>query len=414
MSSKNIKEQVLYLIDQWMSHRKIAKALGIWVASVSRIRNLKKEDKLIITPTVEWENRFHAAIKEHQEFEKSFAGADILQFDDPRLHKWRGKEYPFAIVDDYCHIEPAVAKSKKKMPWMESWERAEARAIEKEAFPNLQPYKLLVSKDNEVDVVDEELSALDKILERLAKKGITIWGIDYQALRQHKCRALEPYLDGDESNVLVIGDIHAPHDLDGYLAFCREQQELWNCGTIIFIGDVADFHSISQRQKIPEILNPKWEIALAIERLKDWYATFPKATVTLGNHDLRPWKAAAGAWLLREFIQDANTIFQAPATYDFVNEIIINNVLYTHWTKGTAFKKCVTEWMNIVQWHCHNSAGVQFYRNRQWQVRWMQTGNWIDYEKVAFDYARELSAQPVLSCGVVLNNWRLPIVLPFK
>lgn len=403
-----VRQQVAKMLHVWNTYQQIREKCKVSDPTIAKV---SKDMKVATGQPVQKKRNIHNMTKHHKFKDADVEDAkanwfynamkdkrpELAQWEgghernDPRAHDWRGERSPIYIIDD-----PAPSDLVKR------WDK------------KLQPYKLLVNKDNEVDVIDEELSALDKILEKLEKRWITIGGIDYQALRQHKSRALDPYLDGDESNVLVIGDIHAPHDLDGYLAFCREQQELWNCWTIIFIGDVADFHSISQRQKIPEILNPKWEIALAIERLKDWYATFPKATVTLGNHDLRPWKAAAGAWLLREFIQDANTIFQAPATYDFVNEIIINNVLYTHWTKGTAFKKCVTEWMNIVQWHCHNSAGVQYYRNRQWQVRWLQTGNWIDYEKVAFDYAKELSAQPVLSCGVVLNNWRLPIVLPFK
>ena len=48
---------------------------------------------------------------------------------------------------------------------------------------------------------------------------------------------VEPYLDGDPDNVLVIGDPHEPFTKEGYLEFCRKVQEEYDCGTVIHIGD---------------------------------------------------------------------------------------------------------------------------------------------------------------------------------
>jgi predicted phosphodiesterase len=124
--------------------------------------------------------------------------------------------------------------------------------------------------------------------------------------------------------VLVIADIHSPYTIDGYLEFCRKQQEKRDCGTIIYIGDIMDFNAISYHEKTPEELNPKGELAKAREVLKDWYDTFPNAYVCWGNHDLLPYRQAKTAGLMREFIQTPHTIFQAPATYKFVDEIELN------------------------------------------------------------------------------------------
>ena len=45
-----------------------------------------------------------------------------------------------------------------------------------------------------------------------------------------------------ENRVLVIGDLHEPFNLDGYLDFCKHQYAIYNCNKVIFIGDVIDNH----------------------------------------------------------------------------------------------------------------------------------------------------------------------------
>lgn len=260
---------------------------------------------------------------------------------------------------------------------------------------------------------EAELTELDKVLEKLWKKGIVV-NIDVNWLRtQHISKTLPPFLWGNPENVLVISDLHAPFVLDWYLEHCREVQEKFDCGTIIFIWDIVDFHSISYHEKIPEELNPAWEYALAKTILRDWYITFPEAIVLMGNHDLLVYRQARTAWLLREFIKDPNTIFWAPSTYNFVDELIINSVLYTHGSTSNAFKKCILENMNMVSWHAHTQCWIMYHQNRHGHRWWMQVWVGIDYKQQAFDYAKSNSKYPVSACGVVLHSGKLPVILPF-
>ena len=41
-------------------------------------------------------------------------------------------------------------------------------------------------------------------------------------------------------NILVVGDLHCPFDLDEYLPHCIEQYKKWNCNQVIMIGDKGD------------------------------------------------------------------------------------------------------------------------------------------------------------------------------
>lgn len=260
---------------------------------------------------------------------------------------------------------------------------------------------------------DTDMTQLDKTLTKLRKKWYII-NADVDNRLTHKPRNLQPYTKWDKDNVLVISDLHSPYDLDDYLSFCRYNQERFRCGTVVFIWDIIDFQSISYHEKLPEELNPKWELALARQRLQDWYKTFPKAIVCMGNHDLLPYRNAKTAGLMREFIKNENEIFEAPDGYTFLNEIELNDVIYTHWTQWDAFTKCVAEGKSLVQWHLHTKAWVQWHRNRNGQIFGMQVGTGIDFNRRTFDYARTSAFKPVLGCWVVLDAGKLPLFISME
>lgn len=69
---------------------------------------------------------------------------------------------------------------------------------------------------------------------------------------------LTPY-NGNVDNVLIIGDLHCPFDLNEYLRFCREQQEKFDCGTVVFIGDIVDNHYSSFHTSELDTVGPNQE-----------------------------------------------------------------------------------------------------------------------------------------------------------
>ena len=92
--------------------------------------------------------------------------------------------------------------------------------------------------------------------------------------------------ESEARNVLVIGDLHEPFCLDGYLDFCIEQYEIWNCNEVVYIGDIVDNHYSSFHEiDIEAEYTGKQELEVAIKRIARWYKAFPEATVVLGNHD---------------------------------------------------------------------------------------------------------------------------------
>ena len=51
-----------------------------------------------------------------------------------------------------------------------------------------------------------------------------------------------------ENRVLVIGDIHEPFCIDGYLEFCKKTYKDYACNRVVFIGDIIDNHYSSYHE----------------------------------------------------------------------------------------------------------------------------------------------------------------------
>ena len=108
-------------------------------------------------------------------------------------------------------------------------------------------------------------------------------------LRGNKKKAFQNLARKDVKRILVIGDLHAPFDLDQYFDHCVETYAKYNCNQVVFIGDVIDNHFSSYHETDANGMGGAQELDLAINRLKRWYKQFPVADVTIGNHDrVRP------------------------------------------------------------------------------------------------------------------------------
>ena len=108
---------------------------------------------------------------------------------------------------------------------------------------------------------------------------------DFRPRLNGQRKAMFEHFTKDESRVLVIGDLHEPFCLDGYLKFCKDTYKKFNCNQVVFIGDIIDSHYSSFHETDPNGMGGSEELQLAINKIAKWYKAFPKATVTIGNHD---------------------------------------------------------------------------------------------------------------------------------
>jgi len=227
-----------------------------------------------------------------------------------------------------------------------------------------------------------------------------------------KSQALEVYQNGNIDNILVIGDLHAPFTKKGYLKFCREQQEIHDCGTVIFIGDIIDNHYSSYHESDPDGYSAGEELDRAIDMISDWYHTFPKATVIIGNHDRLVYRKAYSSGVSKKWIREYKDVLNTSG-WDFVENIEIHNINFNHGEGGTAIGRAKNELQSQAQGHRHTELGVQYSVGANFIIFGLQVGCGIDMKSYAMAYGKHFK-KCAIGCGVVLNKGTLPIAIPMK
>lgn len=222
----------------------------------------------------------------------------------------------------------------------------------------------------------------------------------------------KPYLGGNPDNVLVIGDLHEPFCLTGYLQFCRETQEKYDCGTVKFIGDIIDNHYSSYHEADPDGYSAGMELEMAINKVANWYKVFPEATVFIGNHDRIVYRKATTAGVSRKWVRDLDDILETP-NWNFIEEETVHGVNYNHGEGGTARNRMKVEHQSQVQGHLHSQAYVDFSVGPELRIFGMQVGCGIDRKAYAMAYGKNYK-KPIISCGVVLNKGTQPMVIPMN
>ncbi len=218
----------------------------------------------------------------------------------------------------------------------------------------------------------------------------------------------------DDNNVLVIADTHFPFEKEGYLDFCLDIQKKYKCGKVVHIGDEIDNCAVSQYVKNPDGLASGSEAEMALESIKEWYKAFPKVDVVIGNHTARPFRLAHDAGLSKKFIKPYEQIWEAPKGWQWKESYDIYGVHYTHGTgtsgPNAALKRAIQLRKPVCCGHIHTEATVQYNVSAIDAIWGMIVGSGIDDKQYAFHYAKDNLKKSIISCGVVLESGKLPII----
>lgn len=209
------------------------------------------------------------------------------------------------------------------------------------------------------------------------------------------------YITQQERRILVIGDIHAPFVLEGYLEFCKEMYARFNCNQVIFIGDIIDNHYSSYHETDPDGMGGGQELDAAIKVVADWADAFPEADVIIGNHDRMIMRKAFSSAIPKQWIKDYNDVLGT--NWNWVERIVYDDVQYVHGEGGTARTKAKADMMSTVQGHIHTQAYCEWMVGRNFRVFGMQVGCGVDSNAYAAAYARHFKKQAI-GCGVVIGG----------
>ncbi len=228
-------------------------------------------------------------------------------------------------------------------------------------------------------------------------------------LKPHEIVALQKMRESETRNVLVIGDLHEPFCLDGYLDWCIDQYYTYKCTEVVFIGDVIDNHFSSYHETSADGMGGADELDFAIKRIARWRNAFPKATVIIGNHDRIIMRKAQTSAIPSKWIRSYKEVLETP-DWNFVERYELDDVQYIHGEGGTARTKCRADMMNTVQGHLHTQAYTEHYVGKKFRVFGTQVGCGINHKSYAMAYAK-YGKRPAVGCAVVLNNGKTPLNL---
>ena len=209
-------------------------------------------------------------------------------------------------------------------------------------------------------------------------------------------------ITSDEKRFLVIGDLHEPFSLDGYLEHCIETYQKWNCNHVIFIGDIIDNHFASYHETDPDGFSAGDELDYAIDRVADWYEAFPDADVLIGNHDALIQRKIYSGGLPKRWIKSYNEVLGTP-NWRWHETLIINDICFEHGIGGQAITKAKNNMMSSVCGHIHTEAYVKWFVGKRFKIFAMQIGSGLDAKAYSAAYARAFKKQ-CISCGVILGN----------
>ncbi len=217
--------------------------------------------------------------------------------------------------------------------------------------------------------------------------------------------------------VLCIGDLHCPVHRKGYLQFCKDLYEEWDCNTVVFIGDLVDWSAISFHLVNPEGHSPNDEYNLAYKSIQEWYEAFStNVIIIIGNHDARPKRVAESVSIPAKFIRDYAELWGTPK-WKWVQSTIIDNVFYCHGHgkgggKTPAWNLAQKMGMSVCLGHYHSRGGINWSANplRRWFG--LDIGCGINDKAYAFAYAKEQPLRSILSAGIILDGTPYHEVMP--
>lgn len=218
-------------------------------------------------------------------------------------------------------------------------------------------------------------------------------------------------------NVGIIGDTHIPYEHPDYLQFCKETFVEHKVDTVIHIGDLIDNHALSFHTSEPGLRGSRGEYENARVRLRPWYTAFPDLKLVYGNHDAIPARQLKNIGMDPDlYLRPLEQVYGMPEGWSIHEEVEIDGVLYHHGHTSVGVNgfrnDSKARFQSTVSGHAHGNSGVSYTATDRDLVYGCATGCGIDVRSMAFAYGKHFKQKPIISCAVVKDRGRFPLVIP--
>lgn len=205
--------------------------------------------------------------------------------------------------------------------------------------------------------------------------------------------------------VAHIPDIHEPFGHPDAPAFVSAVLQRYRPNLVVFAGDELDQHALSTHPTDPNGLSAQTEFDMGLARMKVWYEAIPRAKVCKSNHGSRPFRKAFLAGIPEVYLKEYKDFMQAPEGWEWVDEVVIDDVCYTHGEGATgangALQLAIRKSQSQAVGHWHGNAGASFFHSGRHTVFGLYSGCLIDAGRYAFRYGKDFKLQPVLGMSII-------------
>lgn len=225
---------------------------------------------------------------------------------------------------------------------------------------------------------------------------------------------------------LVIPDLQLPFEAIDALPFALRVQKEYKIPkeNILCVGDETDHYFGSMYKKsLNQNLSALDELKITKKKLKEWYRAFPICRLAISNHGLRWAKKAFEAEIPEIMLRPYQELIEAPAGWKWAMEWRINSRHPFRMIHGMGYSgangarnAAVDAKTSTIIGHLHAHAGIFHIQTQGMEhpIWAMNTGCLIDVESFAFEYGKYCRNQPILGIGVVVDEGKTPIFVPFE
>lgn len=222
-------------------------------------------------------------------------------------------------------------------------------------------------------------------------------------------------------SVLIISDQHFPYHHKCLFKFLKAVKKKYKPDLVTNIGDEVDYHAISFHDSDPSLFSPTNELKHAKVCIAELAKIFPKMLLLESNHGALVYRKQKFHGIPREVFKNYREILEAPKTWSWHTDLIINlsnktKVFLHHGKAKPAMRLSQSMGMSAIQGHFHEDFSINYWSSPQGLFWQMQVGCLIDKKSMAFAYNKNNLKRPILGVGVIIDGHPklVPMVLDNK
>jgi hypothetical protein len=226
----------------------------------------------------------------------------------------------------------------------------------------------------------------------------------------------------DNSRILVIPDMHAPHLHPDSLDFLNKLKKTLKPTRVICLGDELDYGAMSFHDSDPDLDSAGRELLLALGYIDTIHELFPKMDLLHSNHGSMAYRKAKHHGMPRHLLKSYNEVLGIPPEdWKWHERIILElpngtKCCFAHSLGADVLKSSQSIGMSLVQGHHHASFELRYWQNYDKLNFAITSGCLIDDKSLAFAYNKLQIKRPIMGVTFIENSqpYLIPMALDEK